>query len=99
MRNKRRNIIKSVQRRLEVEITLSEYPNLSADRIVDLMYWFKREATALEVATIASNPAIQKNYRQFRDTHLERLSAREVVLATGLGVILIVTVAVIIVLP
>lgn len=99
MRNNRRNNIKSVQRRLEVEVTLAEYPDLPADRIVDLMYWFKREATALEVATVASNPAIQKNYRQFRDAHLDRLTTREVVLATSLGVILIVAVAVAIALP
>lgn len=63
------------------------------------MYWFKQEATALEVATIASNPAIHSNYRQFRETHLDRLTTREMVLTTGLGVILIVAVAVIIAFP
>jgi hypothetical protein len=89
MRNRRRDTIKSVRRRLDVEQALRNYPNLPPDRIADLTKWFKREATAMEVAAIAGNPNIQSNYCRFRDQHLDRLTAWETALATGLGVVLI----------
>ena len=99
MRKKRPDPIKSVQRRLEVEAKLAEYPELTSDKVIDLIYWFKREATAMEVATVASNPDIQDSYRQFRDRHLDKLSTGEIFLATGLGMILIVVVAIVIAVP
>lgn len=94
MRNKRYYTLKSAQRRLEVETTLTNYPDLPADRIVDLLYWFKREATPKEIATMARNPAISENYRHFRDTHLDRMTTGGAILATGLGIVLIVAAAV-----
>ena len=99
MRKKRPDPIKSVQRRLEVEARLAEYPELTSDKVIDLIYWFKREATAMEVATVASNPEIQDRYRQFRDRHLDKLSTGEIVLATGFGMILIVVVAIALAVP
>ena len=99
MRNKQRESVKSVQRRLEIEQSLSHYPALPPDKVLDLVYWFKREATAMEIASVASNPAIQTRYRQFREKHITKLSAGETILATGLGTIIIVVMAVLISIP
>lgn len=95
MRKKRSDTAKTVQRRLQVEASLAEYPHLPADQIIDLVHWFKREATPMEVAAIASNPRILGKYRQFRSAYLDRLSAGEVILGIGLGTLLIVTASVI----
>jgi hypothetical protein len=93
MRNTRRIPIKSVRRRLDVEEKLVDYPDLSADKLLDLIYWFKREATVMELAAIASNPRVRDNYRQFRARYLGKLTMGETVLATVLGAGLIVMIA------
>lgn len=86
--------MKSVQRRLEIEQSLSHYPALPPDKVLDLIYWFKREATAMEIASVASNPAIQTKYSQFREKHINNLSVGGTILSTILGVIIIVILAV-----
>lgn len=89
MRTTRRIPIKSVQRRLDVEEKLSGYPDISAEKLLDLIYWFKREATAMELATIAGNPKVRDNYRQFRDKYLDKITIGETAITAVLGVILI----------
>ncbi|RYE51633.1 MAG: hypothetical protein EOP21_00885 [Hyphomicrobiales bacterium] len=95
MRKKRSDVAKTAQRRLQVEARLAEFPQLPADQIIDIVHWFKREATPGEVAAIASNPRIINKYRQFRRVYLNRLSAGELILGVGLGALLIVTASVI----
>jgi hypothetical protein len=99
MRKKRRPYIKSVQRRLQIEAMLADYPSVSPDKIIDVIYWFKREATAMEVASVASNPDLQKSYRSFRDRHLGKLSMSELIVAIGVGMVLIVTIAAVVAVP
>lgn len=99
MRNMRRIPIKSVRRRLDVEEKLSNYPDLPADKLLDLIYWFKREATVMELAVIARNPRVQDNYRQFRDKYLDRITVSGTMLAALLGAVLIVMVTAAAVLP
>lgn len=96
---RRRNSINSVQRRLHIEATLAHYPHVTAVQLSDIISWFRREASAMEVASLASNPAIQPQYRQFRNQHIDRLSVGEIALCIGLGAILIVTVAVLVAMP
>ena len=84
----------SIQRKLEIEAALAEYGDLPADRIVDLVGWFRREATAREIATIAGNPAIADNYQHFRALHLVGMTTGGAVLCTFIGAVLIVVLAV-----
>lgn len=99
MGRRRNDTIKTPERRLQIEATLAEYPQVTPDRILDVIHWFKREATAHEVASIAKNPDIGREYQQFRKKHLNGLTAGELVMASALGVVLIVAVAVAIVVP
>lgn len=78
---------------------MADYPELPPDKLLDLIYWFKREATAMEVAAVACNPDIQAKYRQFRNRHLNDLTVGELVLAIGLGMVLIVMIAVVVAVP
>lgn len=96
---RRRNSINSVQRRLHIEATLAHYPYVTAVQLSDIISRFRREASAMEVASLASNPAIQPQYRQFRSQHIDRLSVGEIALCIGLGAILIVTAAVLVAMP
>jgi hypothetical protein len=99
MRKRRRDPIKSVQRRLQIEAALAEYPEVSPDRLSDVIQWFKREATAMEVASVACNPDLQSKYRSFRNRHLDKLSAGELFVTIGVGMVLIVAVAAVLAVP
>lgn len=65
-------------RRAQIERTLADYPNLSGERLDDLIAWFDKEATALDVATIASNPAIVEPYRRFRADHVDPMTGKDI---------------------
>jgi hypothetical protein len=96
MRKRQPNAIKSVRRRLEVGQALSRYPDLPSEQIQDLVHWFKREATAMEVATVANSldAKDQDSYRQFRQAHIDRLTPVELAVTTLFGATVIVCFAV-----
>ena len=99
MRNTKREAPSSVRRRLEVETALARYPNLSPKELAGLVHWFKREATAMDVAMIASNVEIYNNYCAFRDNNINRLSVTEKLLLSVFVVLLITSTATVIALP
>ena len=60
-------------RRAVIERVLSTYPHLSPVGLAELTDYFTSEASALDVALIASNEAIRTPYRQFRADHIDPL--------------------------
>jgi|EndMetStandDraft_4_1072995.scaffolds.fasta_scaffold11253_3 hypothetical protein len=66
-------------RRAQIEAALATYPDVSPERLSDLLDWFGREASALDVALVASNPAIAEPYARFRADHIDRLKARDII--------------------
>ena len=75
----------SAVRRTQMEAALADYPHLSEDRLAELIAWFRNEASALDVATLASNPSIAGSYHRFRADHIDRVTGSEV--ARGLIVL------------
>lgn len=65
-------------RRAQVEAALADYPHISEDRLAALIAWFRKEASALDVATVASNAKIAASYRQFRADHIDAVTGRDV---------------------
>lgn len=65
------------ERRAQIERALADYPNLSGERLAETIRWFRKEATALDVAMVASEPAIAEPYRQFRADHLDGLTGND----------------------
>lgn len=65
-------------RLLQVEAALADYPGLSEERLASLIRWFRNEASALDVAMVASNEAIAEPYRQFRADHIDRMTGTDV---------------------
>ena len=64
--------------RARIEAALAEYPNLSSERLDELVHWFHKEASALDVALVASNEAIAERYRTFRADHIDQVKGRDV---------------------
>ncbi len=75
-------------RRARFEATLAQYPHLTRDRLAELIAWFRTEASARDVAMIASNDAIVEPYRRFRADHIDPLTARDVLkVITALAIV------------
>ena len=61
-----------------IENLLNRYPDVSAEEVVQLKRWFGKQASAFEVASMASkNPT---GYAQFRADHIDKFSILEMVL-------------------
>lgn len=63
-----------------VKQLLSRYPGLSSEEIDDLKVWFKSEASAFDVATLAGAETLEVPYRAFRADHIDPLGMKEYVI-------------------
>ena len=73
----------AAERRAHIEAELARYPDLPEDQLREVLNWFRREASAYDEAMVASNEAIRPAYIRFRADHLDRFSAREIMMALG----------------
>ncbi|HEY8604006.1 hypothetical protein [Tsuneonella suprasediminis] len=62
----------------QVETLLGRYPAISEDELNDLTQWFRKEASAFEVASLASKEAITSGYAAFRREHIDVFSFRDI---------------------
>lgn len=63
--------------RSRIEDMLARYPDLPPEQVAELIGWFTREASALDVALIASNEAIRPGYTRFRAEHVDRFKLKD----------------------
>ncbi len=81
--------------RAAAERALARYPVLKQDEIAALVRYIRKEATALDRASIASNADLHEQYRQLcRDHHFDRLRPFEIALVAAGVTALVVIVAV-----
>lgn len=64
-------------RRAHAEALLSAYPDVTPQERDLLVGWFRNDASALDVALVASNPAAERGYRRFREEHIDRFTAKD----------------------
>jgi len=64
-----------------IEALLADSPDIPDGDIDDLVNWFDREASAYDVAMMASNDAIQAGYRKFRSDHVDPFRAKDFIRA------------------
>ena len=64
----------ALARRAHVEALLAAYPDVTPPEHELLVNWFRREASALDVGMVASNPDIARGYRLFRQQHIDRFT-------------------------
>ena len=72
----------SAQRRAFIESLLRRYPIVESNELNEMKRWFHKEATALEVGLIASDPSLARTYRQFADEHIDPLTPIDLLYAT-----------------
>jgi len=63
--------------RAYIEGILEQYPHISKDQLEELLHWFNKEASALDIGLVASNEAIRRGYRLFRAEHIDRFKPRD----------------------
>jgi hypothetical protein len=67
----------SPHKRAHAEAILERYPELGREELAQLLHWYRREASSMDVALLASNDAIREPYRAFRRDHIEPFSLKE----------------------
>ena len=64
-------------RRDQMASLLAKYPGVHTDELTDLLHWFKREASALDVGLISSDPNLRAPYESLKKDHLDRLNGAD----------------------
>jgi hypothetical protein len=72
----------------QMELLLSAYPNLSDSQVQELKTWWNKEASAIDIANLASKESLQERYKSFRAEHIDPCGWKDVILG-----ILVVSVA------
>ena len=67
-------------RRAQVVALLKRYPEVTGEELGFLRHWFGKEASALDVGTLASEPEIAEGYARFRKEHIDRFGMRDIVI-------------------
>ena len=67
-----------------IEALLSRSPDLSQDEIGELKHWASKQASAFDIADMASRDSTRAGYARFRADHIDRFTWRDVALALGL---------------
>ena len=62
-----------------IECLLARYPDIDGSEQAQLELWFRREASAFEVASMASKDSVTEGYRRFRADHIDRFKPIELV--------------------
>lgn len=66
-------------RRSRIESALAQYPEIDRKSLDEVLHWFRKEASALDVAILATNQEIADPYRRFRADHIDPLTRGDVV--------------------
>jgi len=77
----------SAEQRARIEAVLTKYPDIDADALAELLKWFRKEASALDVGMIASDPQLIDQYRAFKADHLDPFSGADVLRAIAFVVV------------
>ncbi len=65
-------------RRSDIERKLAHYPNVDQESVDDMVRWFRKEASSLDVALLATNQDIAEAYRRFRADHIDGITLGDV---------------------
>lgn len=64
-----------------VEALLIRYPEITPAELDVLTFWFRKEASAFEVASLASKDAVAAGYTRFRAEHIDRFTGADMLRA------------------
>jgi hypothetical protein len=86
----------SVERHVRIETMLARYPQLEDVELRELKHWFRKEASALDVGIIASDPSLAEPYRRFAVDHIEKLTPADMARALGWAALALAVIAAIV---
>ncbi|PBN41396.1 hypothetical protein [Sphingobium sp. D43FB] len=66
------------ERRAQIEAIIASYPTVSDAQLEELLSWFNKEASAMDIGLVASNDDIRAQYRRFRSDHIDRLKLKDI---------------------
>ncbi|MCV0386081.1 MAG: hypothetical protein K5821_06570 [Nitrobacter sp.] len=67
------------ERRAYVKALLTRYPDLPSDQRDDLLRWFRREASALDVGLISMGDEVSQQYTLLKRDELDRFAMPDIV--------------------
>lgn len=71
--------------RARAEAILARYPRLEPGELDELLYWHRRQASAMDVALVAGNVRIGEAYQRFYRDHLQRFTWKERLVTAALA--------------
>lgn len=71
--------------RARAEELFLRYPQLGRTELAELLRWHRREASAMDVALIASSERLRSKYQAFYDRHIKPFNWKEKLLTAALG--------------
>jgi len=75
----------SPERRLRMECLMVRYPDLEPSELAELTRWYRREASAMDVALLASSDVAGAGFARFARDHIAPCNWREKIVATALS--------------
>ena len=63
--------------RAEIAAIIARYPDLTDTELQRVLRWFRKEASAMDVAMLSCEEDIALQYRQFRSDHVDRFGLRD----------------------
>ena len=66
------------ERRAYAKALLARYPDLPIDQLNDLLRWFRKEASALDVGLISMDDALAHQYATLKRDELDRFTVRDI---------------------
>jgi hypothetical protein len=75
----------SPERRARIEALVARYPELDPAELADLVHWYRREASAMDVALVASNEAVTERFGAFCRAHVSEFNWRDKAITALLG--------------
>ena len=67
------------ERRAYAKALLARYPDLPTDQLDDLLRWFRKEASALDVGLILMDDELSQQYALLKRDELERFAMPDIV--------------------
>lgn len=64
----------------QIEGILKAYPDISEEELTDLKHWFNKEASSLEVASLASKENCRSGYTRFRSEHVDKFGFSDILI-------------------
>jgi len=79
MNNNDPGTVRGADRFDQIEALLKSYPHISDGQVDDLKTWWEKEASAFDIASLASKDYLKEGYSRFRAEHIDCFKPKDVI--------------------